>query len=75
MVFCHSFLMSVYITYRGVGWQGVGCDMVKTLAGGQSSHDAYTMAHATLVGHRGSGSNLRPPSPDWCSPMVPLFQL
>ena len=33
----------------------------------------HTMAHATLVGHRGSGSNLRSPPPNWCPPLITLF--
>ena len=58
--------------WGGVGWNGVG-----GVGGGNkfgSNHDTHTMAHATLVGHRGSGSNPRSPPPNCCPPLVPLFQ-
>ena len=39
-----------------------------------SSHDVHTMAHATLVGHRGSGEHFRSPPSNWHPPLVQLFQ-
>ena len=53
----------------------VGGSKKPRLGHSQSSHEAYTMAHATLVGHRGSGSNPRSPPHNWYPPLVPLFQL
>ena len=59
------------IAYRGSGlagwWGRVGWGerLQKTsVRTPRSSHEAHTMAHATLAGHRGSGSNLECPLPN-----------
>ena len=64
MVFSASVLL-----IDGVGWKG---GRVKGYP--WSSHEAHTMVHATLVDHGGTGSNPRFPPPNWCPPLVPLFQ-
>ena len=71
MVFCQVF-SNVSIAYRGDGWwdgaecNGLGWGWQKIRLGHPwSSHDACTLAHATLVGHRGSGRNLMPPPPNY----------
>ena len=64
MVFCSVFY-NVSIAYRGVGGMGGGADQARwvgwevaknSVRTTQSSHDTNTMAHATLVGHKGSES-------------------
>ena len=39
------------------GWDGMGGGKNPQLGHLWSSHEAHTMVHATLVGHRGNGSN------------------
>ena len=77
------FFPSVTIAYRGDGCDGRQVEVGKV--GGITSKgifgvammpvDVHTMAYAALVGHRGSGSNLRFPSTNWQPPSVPLFNL
>ena len=60
---CFLIFSNVGIAYRQSRWDGMGWNVAKKLWLGhhQSSHDTHTMAHAILVGHRGSGSYLRGP--------------
>ena len=61
VVFCRIF-SNISIAYREDGWDGCGERWEKSQLGYPwSSHDTHTMAHASLVGHRGSGSNIRSP--------------
>ena len=45
-----------WVGLRGVGWGGMGGGKKLQLGHHQSSQSAHTVAHATLVGNRGSGS-------------------
>ena len=78
MVFL-PFFSNVSKAYRGggdgAGWvSGMGSGKNPSPQHPWSSHDTHIMAHATLVDHRGSGSNPRYPPPNWHPPLVPLFQ-
>ena len=57
----------------GVGWGRVGSGKNLQLWHPWSCHDAHTVAHATFLGHRGTGSNLRSPPPKWFPPLVPFI--
>ena len=55
-----------------MGWAGGGKN--PCLGHPMSSHDAHTVANDTPVGHIVGGSKSRSPLPNWCPPLVPLFQ-
>ena len=81
MVFLPSF-SNINIAYRGSRWDGrrgwvgeVGGGKNPYLGHPMSSHDIHTVANDTLVSHKVSGSEPRSPTPNWCPPLIPLFQL